>query len=229
MWDLAQAGLALSRTGQVGLGLSRSRPTDPLNFFLFFRRMMDTQSQNCYSSSHPHVVTITNHIRCGWCGSIRTQAGPAIQQQERESFGSAAGGQTPPPSQPRALGADPHDFRLMAPLLWPVGAESAPSPVTTFLPLRPPGQPVAFSPVARRALGNGGPSFDGQPPEPRHRHQAHRESWVPSRRNAETNIVSTATCAPWNKSKTSARTLDATFIQLVRRDKCPCPGCDCWW
>ena len=85
-------------------------------FFFFLRRMKDTQSQNYQSSSHPHVATITNHIRCGWCGSIRTQAGPAIQQRERESLGSAAGKQAPPPSQPRALGADPHDLRLMADL-----------------------------------------------------------------------------------------------------------------
>ena len=59
-----------------------------------------------------------------------------------------------------ALGADPHDLRLMADLGFGQLEQKG-----------PPGQPVAFSPVARRALGNGAPSFDGQPPEPRHRRQ----------------------------------------------------------
>ena len=62
----------------------------------------------CDDNHQPHLVWLVwLHQNPAW---------PAIQQRKRESMGSAASEQAPPPSQPRALGADPPDLRLVADL-----------------------------------------------------------------------------------------------------------------
>ena len=102
------------------------------------------------------------------------------------------------------------------------------SPVTTFLPLRPPGQPVAFSPVARRALGNGAPSFDGQPPEPRHRRQ-HIEvvGFHPVAMQRPTLCPRPPALRGTKASRQREPRCDVHPTGSARQY--PCPGCDCWW
>ena len=48
-------------------------------------------------------------------------------------------------------------------------------------------------------------SSAGQPPGRPRRHRHNGGRGAPSRRNTETNVVSTAICAPWNKGKPSTR------------------------
>ena len=84
------------------------------------------------------------------------------------------------------------------------------SPETTFTPLLLPRRPERSgyrSSFLRRAASRTAPSTSAQ-----------RGRGAPSRRNAETSVVSTATCAPWNKRQTVSEDLDATFIELVWHD-----------
>ena len=91
------------------------------------------------------------------------------------------------------------------PWLWPSVREIVQSPETTFptsaakttsrvLPCRPESSGYQSS-FLRRAASRTAPSTSAQ-----------RGRGAPSRHNAETSVVSTATCAPWNKGKPSART-----------------------
>ena len=88
--------------------------------------------------------------------------------------------------------------------------------MTTFLPLRPPRQLVSSSPVARRAQGNGAPSFDGQPQEPRHRRQ-HIEVVEFHPATMERPALCPRPPAHCG-TETVSENLNATFVQLVRPD-----------
>ena len=184
--------------------------TLPVNLFFFAKTVKKDVSKSSHKNAptklRAQVTGVANHLGRGRRGPVRAKAAPTLQQRQCERLGSAVSQDGRLPECPRLLGPTAEDWRLpsrfgLGQLADKLGGFVRP-PASHFgaqdnqsgAAIAPMELRVRVS-LRRLAVSRAAPST-----------LAHRGCGVPSRRSGETNVVSTASWAPWKSGNPSTTT-----------------------